>query len=98
MVRPPYEAAVRLHAIAIAYWAAIDGAAAQNGVEPMTLRPDRFCNYVYAWAAERVENREEFDRDLLLPLPGRARKVSAELEQQEANDFMNFMGTMTGTG
>jgi hypothetical protein len=63
------------------------------------LRPDRFCNYVYTWIMKRVEDREQFDTDLLAPLPGQKRKVrrpsEAELAQEGA-DFMSFMATMTG--
>jgi hypothetical protein len=64
----------------------------------MELRPDRFCNAIYAWAAKRVENVDEFDRELLLPLPGRQQKApSQEVLEQEGAEFMAFMGTMTGT-
>lgn len=63
----------------------------------MTLRPDRFCNYVYAWAVERVENREEFDRELAMPLPGRSAKPSEAVLEQEGQEFLSFMGAMTGS-
>jgi hypothetical protein len=44
-----------------------------------------------------VEDRKQFDEELILPLPGRAQKepTAATLEQEGA-DFMSFMGAMTG--
>lgn len=65
----------------------------------MTLRPDRFCNFVYTWAVERVENRDEFDTNLLEPLPGTRRKAvkpSAVEVEREGEDFMSFMSAVNG--
>jgi hypothetical protein len=44
-----------------------------------------------------VENREEWDRLLLEPLPGAkpAKPTPAQIEQEGA-EFMQFMGTMQG--
>lgn len=93
VVRPPYPTALRLYAIAAERWAEIDGLCAQNGVDPIRLRPDRFCNLIYAWAVERVEDRERFDFDLNAPMPGQVRQPSeAELEREGA-DFMSFLAT-----
>jgi hypothetical protein len=64
----------------------------------MTLRIDRFFNYVYSWCIERVQDRAELDAMLALPLPGSTSPgrvpSRAELET-EGSDFMAFMGQMT---
>jgi hypothetical protein len=98
VVRPPYQAAHRLCAIAAQRWAEIDAHAAQGGgLDPFSLRPDRFFNYIYAWAVDRVENREEWDALLILPLTGsKVVKPTAAALETEGADFMNFMGQMTG--
>jgi hypothetical protein len=65
----------------------------------MSLRPDRFCNYVYAWSVARVEDRAEFDIQMLAPLPGQAQRVKpteAEMER-EGDEFMSFMSAVTGS-
>ena len=65
----------------------------------MSLRLDRFFNYVYSWCIERVQDRADFDLMLGTPIPGstpRGRVPSrAELEA-EGSDFMAFMGQMQG--
>jgi len=65
----------------------------------MTLRIDRFFNYVYSWCISRVEDRREFEMMLAEPLPGRTPRgrapSPAELET-EGSDFMAFMGQMQG--
>lgn len=88
----PYEAAVRLFAVAAAHWREIDGQAILKGVDLTVLPIDRFCNAIYAWAVERVEDREKFDYDLYAPVPGR---VKATNVAQEKADFANFMGAVS---
>lgn len=67
----------------------------------MKLRPDRFCNLIYTWCVDRVENRAQFDTELLAPLPGMNRRRGgrprpSEVDaQQEGRDFMAFMGQVT---
>jgi hypothetical protein len=90
--RPPYPVVVRLHAIADDEWAAIDGQCAAQGVDPLALSPDRFCNLIYAWALSRVEDRAKFDALLSAPLPGRERtaRVSPETQVAETRDLMSM--------
>jgi len=65
----------------------------------MTLRPDRFCNYIYAWCLGRVEDREQFDIQMLAPLPGQSQRVRPTQEEmeREGDGFMSFMSAMTGS-
>lgn len=91
MVGTPYTVAARLHGIAAEYWTQIDGQAALNGVDLMLLPLDRFCNAIYAWVVERVEDKERFDFELTQPVPGRVRDTDVE---QELDAFASFMGAM----
>ena len=93
--RPPYPAALRLQAIAAERWGEIDGAAAAQGVDPFLLRPDRFCNLIYWWATQRVEDRREFDALLLDPLPRAARRARPKPTSDEGAGFMEFMSQVT---
>jgi hypothetical protein len=90
-VRPPYDTAVRLHLIAREHWDSIDGRCAAEGVDPFQLPPHRFCNLIYAWALERVEDAAKFDAELAMPLPGRARRPASVTDSRRAtDDLMSF--------
>ena len=91
MVRPPYPTVARLYGIAAGNWAQIDGEAALRGVDLIRLPLDRFCNAVYAYSVEHVEDREEFDYRLTQPVPGRVRDTDPE---QELAEFAAFMAAM----
>jgi len=52
---------------------------------------DRFCNAIYAWAMERVEDAERFDFELTKPVPGRVRDTDVE---EELDAFASFMGAV----
>lgn len=98
MDRFSYQAVVRLYAIAAENWWAIDGTCARNGVDPGRLaaeQPHRFCNLIYAWAAERLQWDADAWRkwqvDLTSPLPKRARaRVSAKTAADEMAQFRRF--------
>ena len=94
MVRPPYQAALRLQAIAAERWAEIDGSCAARGTDPFLLRPDRFCNLIYWWAVNGMDEdkRREWDQLLLDPMP--EQKRSAKRAPMEAAEFEAFMGQM----
>ncbi|HEY1179604.1 MAG TPA: hypothetical protein VGF17_25905 [Phytomonospora sp.] len=93
----PYAAVARLHAIAIDEWPAIDGYAAAQGVDPFALPPHRFCNFVYAWAIERVTEREKFLTLLYAPIPGRAPStVSAERQTQDLRELASWAAGVQG--
>jgi hypothetical protein len=104
--RPPYDTAVRLHLIARDHWDSIDGAAAAAGVDPFALSPHRFCNLVYAWALQRVEDVAKFDAELTAPLPGAnrqraTRRQTAEESRAATNDlaaFASWAQTVQGGG
>lgn len=57
----------------------------------MNLPIDRFCNAIYAWAMERVEDAERFDFELTKPVPGRVRDTDVE---EELDAFASFMGAV----
>jgi len=94
VVGTPYTVAARLYTIAAGYWTEIDGEAALHGVELMHLPLDRFCNAIYAWAIQRVEDKERFDFELTRPVPGKVRDTDVE---QELDDFASFMGAVRPT-
>jgi hypothetical protein len=63
----------------------------------MTLRPDRFCNHIYAWVAERTEDRTQLDADLAAPMPGRAAAEPTPAQtEQEGAEFMSLLASTTG--
>lgn len=96
MVRPPYQAALRLFSYAERYWPAIDGEAASRGADYLTLPLDRFCNAVQWWVTQRVKDVERFLADLERPLPGTP--VGSEVTEQDlerdAESFMAFASAM----
>lgn len=63
----------------------------------MRLRPDRFCNFIYAWTVVRVEKREDFEDELLRPLPGAAKQKPSQAEvEKEGADFAAFASMVKG--
>ena len=88
VVRAPSYAAARLSALVQEHWAAFDGEAALAGVEVVDLRPDRFFNAVYAWAIQRVEDRDQFHALVFDPPEGA--EVSEHVIQAEKSDFDAF--------
>lgn len=78
VVRPPYQATLRLYAIAAERWAEVDSAYA--ALDLIRERPYRFTGLVYGWCVSQMddERRERFDYELSAPLPGH--------EQQRPND------------
>jgi hypothetical protein len=88
MVRPPYQAVVRLYQIADGHWHYIDGEAAITGAgDLLTLPIDRFCNAISWWALQRVKDSEKFLFDLNKPFPGQVTESDVE---QEMADFAAF--------
>lgn len=96
MVGSPYQAVLRLYAIAGERWPELD--ASYPAVDLLKLPIHQFLNYVYAWCVERLdpEKREEWEMGLADPLPGR--EPSPAQIEREGEDFMNFMSTMGGIG
>ena len=70
--RPPYWVASRLITSARQDWARFDGWAAAQGVDPIDLPMDRFCNLVYYWLTRGADprRRDEIDRTLERPPAG----------------------------
>ena len=93
MVGKPYTVAARLCLIASDHWPEIDGEAAFKGVNLLELRLDRFCNAIYWWTVQRVEDREQFDYQLHQPVPGR---VTQEDVDRELDDFSSLVGKFGG--
>ena len=54
----------------------------------------RFCDAVYAWCLQRTSDRDRFDMQLNMPIPGRA--ASERETQAELDGFASFMDTMGG--
>jgi len=91
VVRPPYQAVIRLFAHAERYWAQIDGEAIRSGGgNYLELTPDRFCNAVQSWICERVKDPEGFVRELERPLGGNARTPSQAEMDDEGASFVAF--------
>ena len=92
MGRPPYQAALRLCAIAQDRWAEFD--AAYLPVDLISLPFDRFLNAVYALSVKYLDEkkRETFDYQLNEPLRDtatpRRQMWSAD---EEAEDFMKML-------
>lgn len=100
MGRPPYQAALRLVVIAQEHWAAIDGEAAQRGVDYFGLTFDRFLNAIHWWAMQRVENPKLFDEELERPLgktPPPVTQVDLEEDEQSFLAFASVMGVRPPT-
>lgn len=97
MVGPPYQAALRLYALAGQRWALIDGEASLQGQDLLDLPPHRFCNVIYYWAVQRLseEDKERWEAELLAPLPGQRLSASTVDPQQEMADFKRLM-SLTG--
>jgi hypothetical protein len=95
VVRPPYQAVIRLFANAERYWPQIDGEAIRSGAgNYLELSPDRFCNAVQSWIMERVKDPEAFVRELERPLGGSARTPSQAEMNDEGAGFMAFASMM----
>lgn len=91
----PYGAVVRLHAIAAEHWVWIDGEAAYQGVDPLSLTPLRFCSFMWHWAARRIdsEDLESWVVEMKKPLQGQSPTL-AEVED-EAAAFAAFYSEMS---
>jgi hypothetical protein len=89
--RPPYQAALRLCAIAQDRWAEFD--AAYLPVDLIALPFDRFLNAIYALCVKHLDEqkKESFDLQLNAPLEGMGVKAQRWTAEQEAEDFMNLL-------
>src|SRR5690606_33920154 len=88
--RPPYQSAIRLYAVAAAWWADIDGFLAGQGVDPFQLPSSRFLNFVYSFVVSKItdpEERQTFDEELTKPLPWQSKSAQRILRQQEMRQF-----------
>jgi hypothetical protein len=87
--RGPYPVVHRLHWIAAEHWRAIDGDCAARGVDPLRLRPDRFCSLIWNWAIQRVEDPTQWtiEMERPFPTPGRVTRPSPLEIEQEAEGF-----------
>ena len=95
MVRPPYEAVIRLLANAERYWPEIDGEAASRGTDYFGLPLDRFLNAVQWWVVQRVKDPERFVATLGDPFTGpRLRAVTEDDIRADEASFLAFAGMM----
>lgn len=91
--RKPYPTAVRLYAIAALRWAELDGHYA--GHDLIRQPPHRFCNFVFAWAVQHMtpEQRERWEYEMALPLPGEETTAPAPGDIKADSDlFMAALG------
>lgn len=90
MVRPPYQAVVRLCGIAAERWAQLESAYYQ--INLLRQPPHRFTNLVYAWAIERVahDKLDDWEAELidLLPWQDATSEAATNLESES---FMSMM-------
>jgi hypothetical protein len=61
-------------------------------VNLLDLPIHRFCNAVYYWCIQRVEDRDKFDYQLNQPIPGRM--VRESQVARERDQFASFMTAM----
>lgn len=94
MGRPPYTVIWRLYAYAREYWQEINGETAYQGVNLLILPLDRFCDAIYWWCVQRVEDRAKFDYELTKPAPGDTSELAIQAEQDSFAAFM-AMGSMS---
>jgi hypothetical protein len=99
VVRSPYQAALRLYAIAADRWAEID--AAFPGVDVIRLPCDRFLNHVYRWAIERIkpDDLERWKMELNAPLPweaGAGEGPDLWSDEDEAASWVEAAATLGG--
>lgn len=90
MVGPPYQAAVRLSAVATSNWTQIDGYYSGKGVDVLRLPFSRFLNVIYVWATsnQSQEDADKWVAKLNLPLPGQMQTdESADDELAQLNMF-----------
>lgn len=94
MVRTPYQVVARLFAIADDYWPHLEARYYQINLVELPMY--RFLNLVYAWAYERVETEkiEQFEYELMEPLPGREREIDERTAEIEGAGFMEAMQTL----
>lgn len=92
MVRPPYEACVRLLLWSAQFWEVFDGELAARGISPFDLRIDRLCNTIYARIIQEGlrgleatidEMAKNLDSELAKPLPGRKQRVTQDSIDEE---------------
>jgi hypothetical protein len=98
----PYPVVVRLHAIAAANWRVIDGEFAARGINPLTLRPDRFCHLIWYWAIQRIpaEDVDQWVADMEKPLPTATPKKRKPTQREldlEAEGFMALYAQVNAT-
>ena len=98
MVGKPYTAITRLYSYAAAHWVDIDGDCVLRGVEPLLLPPNRFLNLLRHWFQQRVEDKDQWEQTLLVPLPTEpVRPTPTPLEaEMEAEGFAAFYAQVTG--
>ena len=98
MVWPPYQAVLRLIAVAEDNWAEVD--AAYPTVDFFRLPLHRFLNFVYAWLVKNAtqEQREQIDLELNAPIVtgGKVQPASPMSEEQEGQLFMDLMKRTQG--
>ncbi len=95
----PYQAALRLYVIADERWPEIE--AAYYAADLIRFSPAKFLNCVYSWCVARIdpEKREQWDIQLVEPLPGREKtKPSDATIELEGAGFMALMNKEQSNG
>lgn len=89
MVRPPYQAAVRLCVLTAERYPEICAEYYHPGYQLLRERPHQLLNLVYAWAIERVEHDklDDWKAELLELLPWQDDDGDAGAELESASFF-----------
>lgn len=110
MVGKSYPACWRLIQAAAVHWGIIDGERTERGLPTiLTLRADRFFNFMWLWAMKHTpeDERENFAMMLNAPLPvqkdggaiaARAAAPTPEEIESEMADFGAFYAQVTAGG
>lgn len=91
VVVAPYEAAVRLTAIAADNWESIDGEVSyRGGPSLLELPPERFYNAIFVWCLKHTKDPERFVIKLNTPRAGRIHRVTDDDVEREREQFAAF--------
>lgn len=76
----------------------MDGNAAEQGLDPLSLPFDRFLSWVYSWFVQRLDDkgRRAFDLALSLPMDGDPDNADGEWSDEAlAAQFMTATADLT---
>jgi hypothetical protein len=91
MVRPPYQTAVRLSAVAASNWPEIDGEYTGKGIDLLRLHSfSRFLSVIYVWALARQSQEDAEHWKLTLMMPVKGQKLNTDSPEDEMKQLQQF--------